>query len=74
MIDALGVTLTLDDNQQLTDVLVIGRIADFTDGQTGLVIGSSNGMDWITQLGLIAAARGVLEAEPARPHYDEDDD
>ncbi len=64
LLDALGVTINLDEHQQLTDVMVVGRVSDFADDGSGtaLVIGSNRGNDWIAQLGMLAAARLVLEA------------
>ncbi len=64
LLDALGVTIDLDEHQQLTDVMIIGRVLDFADDGSGtaLVIGSNRGNDWIAQLGMLAAARLVLEA------------
>jgi hypothetical protein len=65
IIDALGVKLDLSATQQLTDVIVVGRVVDFEDGNTGLMIGSSDGLDWILELGLLTAARQILGAQPA---------
>lgn len=62
-LDALGVTLDLDDNQHLTDVIVLGRLSDAENGETALVIGASAGLDWIAQLGLLAAGRLVAEQD-----------
>lgn len=62
LLDALGVTLNLDEHDQLTDVLIIGRTTDFESGDTGIVIGNSAGLDWITQYGLLGAARYILES------------
>lgn len=62
LLDALGVTLNLDDHDQLTDVLIVARTTDFESGETGLVIGQSPGLDWVTQYGLVAAARHILDS------------
>jgi hypothetical protein len=61
LIDALGVTIELDDNQHLTEVIVLGKIVDLVDNTTGLVIGASAGLDWISQRGIIAAAQHILD-------------
>ncbi|MCA1676601.1 MAG: hypothetical protein LC799_31990 [Actinobacteria bacterium] len=63
LLDALGVTIDLDANQQLTEALVIGKVADFDGTATILVIARSEGLDWIAQLGLIHAALQVYDAE-----------
>ena len=62
LLDALDVTLNLDEHDQLTDVLIVARTADFESGDTGIVIGTSRGLDWVTQYGLLAAARHVLDS------------
>ena len=62
ILDGLGVTLDLADTDLLTDVMVVGKIADLTDGGTNIVIGLSDGMDWVNQLGLLAAANVVLQS------------
>lgn len=56
ILDGLGVTLCLDPNDQMTDVLVISRVVNADTGQTALGV-CHNGLDWITQAGLLAAAR-----------------
>jgi hypothetical protein len=61
MLDALGVTLDLDEGQQLTEAFVIGKVSDFESGGTGLVLGTSEGLDWIGQRGLLDAARYTLD-------------
>jgi hypothetical protein len=60
--DAHGVTIDLEDDDLITDVLVIAKVIT-TDG-TGLAVAASEGMDWITQLGMIhAAAREINDGE-----------
>ncbi len=61
-LDALGVTLDLDEHQHISDAVVLARLGDATDGSTALVIGASEGCDWIAQLGLLSAARIVVAA------------
>jgi hypothetical protein len=71
LVDSLAVPpFDLEDNQRLTDVLIIGRVADLDSGGTGMVIGRSRGLDWITGLGLITAAGHALKAEA----YEGEDD
>ncbi|MDN5931833.1 MAG: hypothetical protein L0I24_12355 [Pseudonocardia sp.] len=61
-LDALGVTLDLDEHQHISDAVVLARLGDATDGCTALVIGASAGCDWIAQLGLLVGARIVVAA------------
>jgi hypothetical protein len=61
LLDALGVTIVLEDNQQLTDALVIARGADFDTNETALVLSASTGLDWISQRGLVSAAQFVMD-------------
>lgn len=65
LIESLGVTLDVRDGQQVTEALVIAKIADFADGGTALVLGISDGLDWIAQRGLLSAAQIVLDSQHA---------
>ena len=60
-IDRLGVHATLDENQHITEVLVLAKIADFNDGTTSVGIYNSAGMDWVAHLGLLRAATLMME-------------
>lgn len=70
MLDSLGITLDVEDGQQVTEVLVIAKIADFSDGGTALALGVSEGLDWIAQRGLLSAAQLLLDTRQA-PDADE---
>lgn len=70
LIDALGVTAELTDNHVVTEVLVLAKVSDLSDGQTALGIYHS-GMDWMSQLGLLAAAKLVIASSDFGP--DDDD-
>jgi hypothetical protein len=70
LLDALGVTIELEANQHLTEAIVLGKVIDLDDNTTGLVIGSSNSLDWIAQRGLVAAAQHILDHDGCR---DDDD-
>jgi hypothetical protein len=61
LLDTFGVTLDLDDGQQVTEVVVLGKVADFEHSETALVMGASEGLDWIAQRGLISAAQHILD-------------
>lgn len=61
IIDGLGVTVDLDDEDLITEVVVIGKCTRLSDGGgTSLVLASSDGIDWVSQLGLIEGARRVV--------------
>lgn len=63
LLDALGATMELDENQHLTDVVILGKAIDFTDDSTALVTGGTR-TDWITRRGIMESARLVYrEAE-----------
>lgn len=60
-LDAIGVKVTLDPDQQITEAIVIAKINDFASGATMLGMYHSEGLDWIAQLGLLAAGRHAME-------------
>jgi hypothetical protein len=64
LLDALGVTLNIKDDQQLTEVVVISKATDFGTGGTNVIISTSDGLDWVAQLGLIHAARLICDQAP----------
>lgn len=73
MLDALGVTASLDDNQQITEAVIIAKISDFATGRAMLGLYTSEGLDWIAQYGLVAAASHVLnDAEAVDPDGDDE--
>lgn len=57
--DSLDTRLEIRDGQIVTDLVLIAKIAN-PDGDAEVVIGSSGGMDWITQLGIVTAAGQIL--------------
>lgn len=60
ILDALGVVGTLQPGQQIVEALIICKVIDFeNDNQVSVLMASSDGLDWIAQLGLIAAAKDV---------------
>lgn len=69
VVDGLGVTFDLDDEELIVEVVVIGKVSRMSDGGgTSIVIANSAGIDWVSQLGLLEAARqvtsGGLEEAP----------
>lgn len=62
LLDAVGMTLNIEDEQHITEVVVVAKATDLHTGETHLIIGASEGLDWIAQLGLlIYAARSVCD-------------
>jgi hypothetical protein len=71
VLDALGVTCDLGENQQVTEVLVIAKIHDFERGGVALGVYHSD-VDWISQLGLLDAGRMVIQDAPFSDANDPD--
>lgn len=61
VLESMGVEIDLEENQQLTEVLVIAKGVDFNTGDTALVIGTSAGLDWVAQRGLLNTAQFVMD-------------
>jgi hypothetical protein len=70
ILDNLGVVANLDAGEQITDVLVIAKISDFDNGHTAIGVYNNTGVDWVLKLGLLAAAREVLDTEIGRKGED----
>ena len=66
LLDALGVGCDLDDGEHVTDAVVLLRVSPIDAEHSRIAVVSSDGMDWITQLGLIHAARSMAEYDPSR--------
>ena len=73
MLDALGVTASMEANQQVTEAVVVCKISDFETGTVQLGIYLSDGLDWIAQRGLLTTAVHVLDSAGAIG-FDDDDD
>lgn len=66
MLDALGMRVHLDEGQHLVEAILIAKVIDIRASPregTSMVIGTSEGLDWVAQRGLLAAARDVLVAD-----------
>jgi hypothetical protein len=59
ILDELGVTLDLADDDRITEVLVIAKSTNLANGDVALTI-SVNDLDWIAQLGLLSAASQIV--------------
>ena len=60
-----------NDDDFISDAIVVGRFTRMSDGKSGLFFSHTHGTDIITILGLIEAAREVQAGEPWN---DADDD
>jgi hypothetical protein len=60
ILDGLGVTVQLDEDDLITEVLLIGKTVDMKTGAVGLTV-ASNGLDWIVLAGLHAAYVQTLD-------------
>lgn len=61
-LETLDIEFDLDDGAMLTDVVVIAKVARPT-GATTLVYASTEGIDLITQFGLVSATQRILAGE-----------
>ena len=63
ILDELGVTMELGEQDRVTEIVVIAKTTDLDTGDVALVI-ASNDLDWIAQAGLLAAAGEVQNSTP----------
>jgi len=74
LLDALGVAVSLEPNQQMIEAVVIGKVVSFDEASgasTSLILATSGGLDWISQRGLLAVAQDVMRADLTRDDDDE---
>lgn len=64
LLDSLGVTAELSETDMPTDALVVMKVVT-AEGRTAVVIGASEASDWITQKGLLGAAREITGGDYA---------
>lgn len=62
ILDGLGITLDLNDGDLIASALVIAKVVD-ADGEVGLHIADSEGMSWLDQYGLLAAASDLVRTQ-----------
>jgi hypothetical protein len=74
MLDGMGVTIDLEPGQQITEVVIIAKVVDFSSGNTAVGLYKSQGTDWVGQLGLMAAAQQIIDAGSVYCPDDDDDD
>ncbi|MFJ4637598.1 hypothetical protein ACIP69_18490 [Streptomyces hygroscopicus] len=58
LLDTLGVTADLDDEDMPVDAVVLLKVVR-ADGAVSLVKGDSESLDWISSLGMLTAAMEI---------------
>jgi hypothetical protein len=71
LIDTLGVEADLDEGDLPTDAYVILKIIK-ADGTVSIVNARSEGLDWITRLGMVTAAQQIENSGYAEASPDDD--
>ena len=64
VIESLGITVCLDPDDQVTDVLAIIKTVNMRTGEVALSLQRNETADWITQRGMMAAALDLI-SQPA---------
>ena len=72
LLDALGVTSTIAPDDLPAAALVLLKVVDAT-GDVRLAAAWSDGMDWITRLGMLTAATARETPDPTLWQDQEDD-
>ncbi|AYD81692.1 hypothetical protein SEA_KROMP_91 [Streptomyces phage Kromp] len=70
LLDALGVEATLDEGDLPTDAFVILKVIK-ADGTVTLASARSEGLDWITRLGMVTAAQQIENSGYAEASTDD---
>lgn len=78
LLDSLGVVADLEDDDLVSDALVLLRCTP-PEGPGGVVIAASEGLNWVDQIGIIRSSQVIVEAAETARYYnrfsdDEDDD
>jgi hypothetical protein len=64
-------SLETQDNDQIVEAVLIAKLHDFDKGLTQVSISSTDSVDWIGQLGLIAAAKLISDQTPVLGNDDD---
>jgi hypothetical protein len=62
LIDSLGVTLNLDDDDLVSDAIIITKIIN-ANSEVSVSIGKSESLTWLDELGLLVAANDIVRSE-----------
>lgn len=69
LLDTLGVTADLDDDDMVSEAVVILKVVQ-ADGSIAIAVGASDTRDWINQRGLLHSALELTEGQ-YRPASDD---
>jgi hypothetical protein len=64
--DKLWESLEVQDGDQVVDAVLVGKLANFTEGGTEISISATDGVDWVTQLGMLRGAVLMVENQLRR--------
>jgi len=70
-LNQLKIEANLEEGDLVMDAILLMRVARTDRDGSALVIASTPGLDWITQLGMVEAARTIMH-ESAESDDDED--
>jgi hypothetical protein len=70
LLDSLGVLAELDDDDMVPAALVLLKVVD-GHGGVSLCVAQSDGLSWLDQLGLLAAADAVTKQDGYRQRDEE---
>ena len=71
-LNQLKIEANLEDGDLITDAILLMRVARVDKDGSALVIASTPGVDWITQLGMVEAARTIMHDTSGDDDDDED--
>lgn len=60
-VTALTFDVELDDDEMLTDAVILGRVTRMSDGRATFTLAGSDGLDTVIRAGLIECARQITE-------------
>lgn len=73
VLDQLGLTLDIDEGDMISDAILVMKIHR-PDGEVYVATRATEGTDWVTARGLVAAAEDVESGGYARTDTDADGD
>ena len=62
LLDRSGLTLNLGEDVMLTDAVLIAKIL-YPDGASGVIVGTSEGISWVEEAGMLSVANLVMEQQ-----------
>lgn len=71
-LSAFQITSEIKPDEQILDVVVLVRTVNPECGHDGIYICNSPGVSWLTQIGMVSAARSVLLSGIYNDPHEED--